>query len=88
VQPFHGYAEWLRNPVIWPPSSPDLNTVYFFLWECIKERYDHSNTIIHILVAATDIRDQPRQLVTVRDSTRHRCKVCVQAGGSNFEQFL
>jgi hypothetical protein len=44
----------------------------FFLLGCIKKAYnmdvvDGNDLINHILVAAADIRVQPRQLVCVRD---------------------
>lgn len=50
-----------------------------------EELQDHDNLIFHILVAATDIRDQPRQLVPVKDSISCYREACMWG---NSEQFL
>jgi hypothetical protein len=73
-----------------PPCSP-VTPLDFLLWRWIKEnvhateaqsRYDLTN---RILVGATTIRGQPRQMIRVRDPLRHRSEACAQAGGGNFK---
>jgi hypothetical protein len=65
--------DWLWGPVFLSPCSV-LNPLEFFLWGCIKENVYAleiqvpDNLIIHILVAATDIRGHVEQLVHARDS--------------------
>jgi hypothetical protein len=91
-------CNWLKNlflemwishgdPVIWwPPCSSDLNQLYILSWGCIKELQDHDILIIHILVAATDIRDQPRQLVPIKDSIWCYHEACEITLSSSYEE--
>jgi hypothetical protein len=65
----------------------------FLFWGCIRENVyatevkDDDDLISHNSAAATDIKDQPRQLVRARDSTR-LCEACVGAGEGAFWQFM
>jgi hypothetical protein len=52
------------------------------------EVQDCNDLISHILVAAVDIRGQPRQLVCAMDSIQCRYEACMQARGGNYEQLL
>ncbi|KAJ4448490.1 hypothetical protein ANN_10506 [Periplaneta americana] len=82
------------GPIAWPPRSPDLNPLDFYLWghlkslvysypvpdlECLRNR---------IVACSEDIRNTPGVWDRVRRSMRHRCEVCIQAGGGHFEHLL
>jgi hypothetical protein len=53
------------GPVAWPPRSPDLTTMDFFLWGHIKALIyilpvdSEEDLIAHIVEAAATIRQQP-----------------------------
>lgn len=97
-------TEWLNNhygerwigrfgPVRWPPRSPDLNPMDFFVWGCLKGRVyrDVSNTrdqlLQRILQAANEIRESVN-MQQVYASLIRRCNACIAAEGRNFEQLL
>jgi hypothetical protein len=53
----------------------------------LLEVQDHNYLISHLLLAETDIRGQPRQLVHVGDSILRHCEKCVLARWGKLEQF-
>lgn len=82
------------GPVAWPPRSPDLNPLDFFLWghlkilvystpvdtlEDLKER---------ILNGVESIRHTPGIFRRVRSSMKRRLNACITNRGGHFEQFL
>jgi hypothetical protein len=83
-------SNWLNNDfrdtrIGWTPCSHDFNHLIISLF---SEVHDRDDLINQILVAATDITGEPRQLVVVIDSIRRRCEVCVRAELGDFEQLL
>ncbi|KAJ4451659.1 hypothetical protein ANN_03129 [Periplaneta americana] len=82
------------GPIAWPPRSPDLNPPDFYLWGHLKSLVYSSpvsdlETLWNRIVACSeDIRNTPGVWDRVRRSMRHRCEVCIQAGGGHFEQLL
>ncbi|KAJ4429541.1 hypothetical protein ANN_21710 [Periplaneta americana] len=82
------------GPIAWPPRSPDLNPLDFYLWGHLKSLVYSSpvpdlDSLRNRIVACTeDIRNTPGVWDHVRRSMRHRCEVCIQAGGRHFEHLL
>lgn len=75
----------------WPPRSPDLNPMDFFLWGHLKDRvYETTVDTIEELrhrinVATEDLREQFPQ---VSGNWIRRAQLCVEKQGQHFEQFL
>jgi len=80
--------------VQWPPRSPDLNSLDFFLWGHLKTLVYTSpiNTVEELrerIVAACDgIQNTPRIFERVRNSMRRRAEACRLSEGGHFQQFL
>ena len=82
------------GPVPWPPRSPDLNPLDYYIWGHMKSlvyvtnvpnvdtlRQRVNNAFIHI-------RGQAGVLDRVRQSMLRRITACIDANGSHFEHFL
>ena len=82
------------GPIAWPPRSPDLNPLDFYLWGHLKSLVYLSpvpnleSLRNRIVACSEDIRNTPGVWDRVRRSMRHRCEVCIQAGGGHFEHLL
>ncbi|KAJ4444604.1 hypothetical protein ANN_06400 [Periplaneta americana] len=82
------------GPIAWPPRSPDLNPLDFYLWGHLKSLVysspvpDLESLRNRIVACSEDIRNTPGVWDRVRRSMRHRCEVCIQAGGGHFEHLL
>ncbi|KAJ4433589.1 hypothetical protein ANN_15899 [Periplaneta americana] len=80
---------WIGSsgPIAWPPRSPDLNPLDFYLWGHLKSLVysslvpDLESLRNRIVACSEDIRNTPGVWDRVRRSMRHRCEVCIQAGG-------
>ncbi|GFY09750.1 DUF4817 domain-containing protein [Trichonephila clavipes] len=87
---------WIEcgGPVAWPPGSPDLSPLDFFLWGAMKGLvYDtpvvsEMDLVARISIAAARIREMPGVFEDVRQSMSRRCRACIHANGRNFEHFL
>lgn len=82
------------GPVPWPPRSPDLNPLDFYLWGHLKQLV-YSRPIRNVDVLRQriqegfeTIRNNPRILQGVRGNLLKRLRACRDANGSHFEQFL
>lgn len=82
------------GPIQWPPRSPDLNPIDFFLWGYFKELiYNREVTSLEELSRKIDttsevIKNNHRALRRLKENFKRRCTLCVQAGGGNFEHLL
>lgn len=82
------------GPVAWPPRSPDLTPMDFFLWGHMKTLVyetpveSEEELIARIAVASGDIADNRALIGRVHRSLRNRCGVCIQQNGRHFEQLL
>ncbi|KAJ4438886.1 hypothetical protein ANN_14840 [Periplaneta americana] len=82
------------GPIAWLPRSPDLNPLDFYLWGHLKSLVysspvpDLESLRNRIVACSEDIRNTPGVWDRVRRSMRHRCEVCIQAGGGHFEHLL
>ncbi|KAJ4431179.1 hypothetical protein ANN_19776 [Periplaneta americana] len=82
------------GPIAWPPRSSDLNPLDFYLWGHLKSLV-YSSPVPdleflrnRIVACSEDIRNTAGVWDRVRRSMRHRCEVCIQAGGGHFEHLL
>ena len=92
----NGYfgRQWigLAGPRAWPPRSPDLTPLDFYLWGtlkniCYKEPPpDRENMIEIIRNACAAIREE--ELVQTRISMRRRLQCVVEKEGGHIEPFL
>ncbi|KAJ4449872.1 hypothetical protein ANN_01278 [Periplaneta americana] len=85
------YSErWIGrgSPIPWPPRSPDLNPIYFYLWGNLKSFVywspvpDMESLRNRIVAGCEEIRNTPGILDCVRRAMRHRCGAYIQAGGA------
>jgi len=84
------------GPVSWPPRSPDLNPLDFYLWGHFKSLvYDNQNppeTVeelrMRIQNCAEIIKQENHMNLACSVSLIQRSALCVAVGGDNFEQYL
>ena len=87
---------WLGHggPVAWPPRSPDLTPLYYYLWGHMKtlvyETKVDSRAALRcrIFAAAEQIRNHPHNIATASGSLLIRAENCIATGGGHFEQLL
>jgi len=91
---FPGKLIGCDGPVAWPPRSPDLNPLNFYLRDHVKnEVYSTPVTNVdelreHIVATFDAIRNQPGQLERVRKSMMLRLNGCVATNGQHFEHLM
>lgn len=82
------------GPIKWPPRSPDLNPLDFYLWGALKASvYATQITSAvqlrqRVQAACEEIKISPGLFERVRQSSYRRTQACVMAEGSHFEQYL
>ena len=83
------YQKFAREGLEWPPNSPDLNPLDFFLWGFLKDQGYRCNpkTIAELKTAITTIMNaiKPDMLKRVCDNFVKRIDYCQQSDGSHFE---
>lgn len=83
-----------RGPVHWPPRSPDLTPMDFFLWGHMKaEVYKNKpqtrvELIERILNVTQTIRDNPAMIRAATSSLLKRARLCRDQNGGHFENLL
>ena len=81
-----------RGPVAWPPRSPCLNPLDYFLWGCLKNKVyetpvpDREELIRRISVAARSI--SPVSIRAAVGQLRGRIRLCVQNNGGHISHLL
>lgn len=83
--------KWVgRNgPIQWPPRSPDLNSLDFFLWGYLKDKVysvevnDVETLRRRIIETCDQIRNDENMLENVSRSMEHRANMCIAQHGSN-----
>ena len=79
-------------PEIWPPRSPDLSPLDFWLWGYLQARvFTHNPSTIEELKTA--IRDEisaisPEQLSNAVNDFTKRINALIESGGRHFEHLL
>lgn len=88
------FPVWIgrHGPVAWPPRSPDLTVLDFFLWGHVKNLvYAHESqtrdTMQAKITAAFDTITV-EMLRNVQRSTMRRVSLCIDHHGGHFEAFL
>jgi len=82
------------GPVTWPPRSPDLTPLDFFLWGLIKDLVyatpieSEEDLIARIVEAVHQVREMPGIFKRVRQSMLRRCELCRDVNGTNFEHLM
>ena len=82
------------GPVAWPPWSPDLTLLYYYLWGHMKTlvyetKVDSRAALCHrIFAAAEHIRNHPDNTVSAARSVLMHAGNCIATGGGHFEQLL
>jgi len=87
---------WLGHggPVAWPPRSPDLTPLDFYLWGHVKtlvyeSKVDSRAALCdRIFSVAELIRNHPNNIASATQSLLMRAENCIAAGGGHFEQLL
>lgn len=88
--------KWIgrRGPIAWPPRSPDLNPIDFFVWGYYKEQ-----VYVKELTNITELRTRLRQTEEtiknnnvafrrLKENFFRRCRLCIEREGRHFENFL
>lgn len=81
------------DAVRWPPRSPDLTPLDYFLWGHLKDEVyavpiDDVDDLRHKIVAAFNrLKDRPEIITKAIQDIRRRCGACVERNGQQFEQF-
>lgn len=89
-------GRWIGRggPIPWPPRSPDLSPIDFFLWGYMKSLVYETpvesdmDLMARIVAASGVVADTPGILANVRRSMRRRCAACITSAGRNFEHLL
>ena len=89
-------GRWIGRgrPVAWPPRSPDLTPLDFFLWGHIKSLvYEtpvpgEETLLARILAASDEVRGITDVFGRVHQSFLHRCNACIARVGRHFEHIL
>ena len=87
---------WLGRggPVAWPPRSPDITPLDYYLWGHMKtlvyETKVESRAALRdrIFAAAEHIRNYPDNVASATQSLLMRAENCIATGGEHFEQLL
>ena len=81
-----------RSPIPWPPYSPDLSPLDFFLWGWAEShvRRIKPSSISELKTAVEEvIGSVPEDFVrAAAANVRKRCEACLTASGGHFEYFL
>lgn len=92
----HFPNRWIGRggPVPWPPRSPDLTPLDFFLWGEIKQHvYERESATVQelrqrIITAFDTVKANNFALERLKNHHTRRAGFCLQQGGSHFEQLL
>lgn len=82
------------GPVPWPPRSPDLTPLDFFLWSELKRlvyrnEYNTRDELISAIVDAFNtVRSDRDTLLKLKDNQLKRARLCIERSGLHFEQLL
>lgn len=91
----HG-ERWIGRggPVPWPPRSPDLTPMDFFLWGEIKRRIfvEEAQSLADlrskIESAFEEVKNDTVILNKLKDNVQKRARLCLERNGLHFEQLL
>jgi hypothetical protein len=89
-------GRWIGKggPVAWPPRSPDLTSLDFFLWGHVKSLVYATpvetveDLTARIFNACEVVQHTPGIFERVRQSMVRRCNACIELGSRHFEHLL
>lgn len=89
------YDQWIASdgPFLWPPRSPDLTVLDYFIWGTIKNIV-YFNPVTTKEDCMARVRDAFASLSqgSIREATHHeftlRCEKCLEVQGGHFEHLL
>jgi hypothetical protein len=92
----HYPQRWIgrSGPVLWPPRSPDLNPMDYYVWGALKQKVyirpvlTRDNLLERIITSCEELRQNPHQISNAVQSLIRRCEKCIEAGGLHFEQLI
>lgn len=82
------------GPIQWPPRSPDLNPIDFFIWGYYKDLVYNNpyNSIDDLKRSLMSIRDRIREneeaFRRLKRNFVKRCRLCIECNGAHFEHLL
>lgn len=82
------------GPILWPPRSPDMTPLDFFLWGNLKRLvystpvHTREDLIERITHHCNEIRDNPGMLFQVQREYIRRMRKCIDVQGAHFENLL
>ena len=82
------------GPIAWPPRSPDLNPLDYYLWGHMKSMvyatkiHTEDELLTRILDTAASLRADNRTLQRATSSIVTRAEMCLERRGGHFEQLL
>ena len=86
--------QWIgtNGPIHWPPRSPDLTPLDFFLWGYLKNllyrhRYDNADAL-KTAVRETINQIDGRTILRAVRTVQKRAQKCIEEGGGIFEHLL
>ena len=87
---------WIgRNgPIPWPPRSPDLNPLDYYLWGRMKalvyetEVNTQEELLRRIELAAAELRENRFQILRATSAISRRARICIEKNVNLFQQFL
>ena len=87
---------WLGRlgPVAWPPRSPDLTPLDYYIWGHMKTLVyetkvdSRAELCARIFAVAEQIRNHPDRTASAIQSLLIRAENCLANGGGHFEQLL
>lgn len=91
---FPGHWIGTNGPVRWPPRSPDLSVLDFFLWGYLENKiYSIQYQTIADLRNATErafreLQTRPFIILNSLRRIRTMCETCLRHNGEQFEQYL
>lgn len=81
-----------HGPVRWPPRSPCLNPLDYFLWGFVKNKiYDtpvHSEEHLRAKIREVFLSITPEMIRRATASMDRRTSLCIEHTGGHFEQYL
>ena len=89
-------GRWIGRggPVQWPPRSPDLTPLDFFLWGAMEAHVyatpveSAEDLVARIVAAGEAVRQDPGVFVRVREAWLRRVQKCIEQNGLQFEHLL
>lgn len=81
------------GPIPWPPRSPDLTPLDFYLWGEIKRRVyveearSYEDLRNKIITAFSEVKSARTQ-INLKNNLIKRARLCIERTGLHFEQLL